>query len=199
MKKRRQRKIIYEMRHTAISLNPSYYECSFERVEIELSAHGITPCDGAPCGWQKQIDSGDVLLFFRTQWPRNRKGVQVSRWITAPPYLLSPIVFSMMHEGEIEAFEENVGYDVAWDTIAEIEWEVFVPFVEKIVSDSLEAMLKLPKVEGGDYVTCYGDVRWIPRQFLSAMLKKGRLQTNDDWKQLVEFDAHMQRLKEQDS
>lgn len=187
------------MRHTAISLNPSYYECSFERLKMELSAQDITLSDGAPCAWQKQSDSGDVLLFFRTQWPHNREGIQVSRWITAPPYPSSPIVFSMMHEGEIEAFEENVGSDVAWDAIAEIKWEVFVPFVEKIVSDSLETMLKFPKVEGGDYVTCHGDFRWIPRQYLSAMLKKGTLQTNEDWKQLVEFNAHIQRLKEQDS
>ena len=76
---------------------------------------------------------------------------------------------------------------------------MFVSFVEKIVSNSLETMLKLPKVKGNDYVTCYGDFRWIPRQFLSVMLKKGMLQTNDDWKQLVGFNAHIQRLKEQNS
>ena len=179
-KRRKKRKVDLlpsEIRHTAITVNPSY--CNISAVRLDsllppLPDDSFTFMSGY-CAWQQQ-DSGDIFMFFRTRWVGNRQGLHIHRYLDAAPSFYSPVVFGMTHESEMKRFDEQLGYDVTWSAILEIGWDSFSELVSLMLSESLTGLLNTPEVTGRDHITCSGDVRWIPSPYREAIRQLGENQ-----------------------
>lgn len=121
-----------EIRQTAVTLNRNYVNITPLRLEHMLpplpdadepdTSTMMTlgmPNMSAYCSWQLQEESGNLFLFFRTLWQR-RWGIHLHRLLAAPPPLYSPLVFVLIHDGEMPNFYDKLGHDVQWERLLEI-------------------------------------------------------------------------------
>lgn len=169
-KRRKKRKQVHQyhaIRHTAVTLNPTYIDMTPVRLEALLPALPEMSFLQAYCGWQKHSVSGNVFVFFRTRWATDRGGIHIHKYLETAPASYSSVVFGMTHAKESPDFEERLGYDVTWEQILDIEWHAFCELITQLITDSLNMLLEKSKVN--DKVTYSGDVRWIPKPYRSAI------------------------------
>ena len=184
MSKRRKRKQSNTaVQKVVVSLNPQYYQGLPDSLSLVLpTPENPTPNCSIPFIWQKQRDSGDCLVFFKTRW-RDRDSLAVFTDHAGQ----SPTVFAVMPEESYEDrtdFMRKLGYDICWDRIIELDWDVFKRFVFQASASSIYNLLEQTSENEIDNPLHFtGSLLWLPKTLRDIVSSSGNF--TSDWSGLL--------------
>ena len=169
VKKRKQKKSRAAIQKVAVSLNPQYFR------GLPDALRSLPPpktLNETYFIWQQQADSGDFIVFFKTRW-HDREYMSIS----APHPGRSATVFSVMPESAFSdrsEFMDKLGYDIAWDRIIDIDWNVFKRFVIKASERSIHGLLEQTSENNVNLPLLFsGSLLWLSRELRSSVLAVG--------------------------
>ena len=174
VKKRKQKKSRAAIQRVAVSLNPQYFG------ELPEALKNLPPPKSANETYfiyQRQADSGDFIVFFKTRW-QDREYMNIS----APQPGKSATVFSVMPESAFldrSEFMDTLGYDIAWEKIIDIDWDVFKRFVITASETSIHGLLAYTSENDVNLPLLFsGTLLWLPRELRESVFAVGNFDTN---------------------
>lgn len=169
VKKRKPKKSRAAIQRVAVSLNPQYFRGLPEALMILPPPKTLNETYFI---WQQQADSGDFIVFFKTRW-RDREYMSIS----SPHPGRSPTVFSVMPESvfsDRSEFMDKLGYDIPWEKIIDIDWDVFKRFVITASEKSIHGLLDQTSEDDVDTPLLFsGSLLWLSRELRSSVFAVG--------------------------
>ena len=173
-KKRKHKKSRAAIQKVAVSLNPQYFRGLPEALMILPPPKTLNETYFI---WQQQADSGDFIVFFKTRW-QDREYMSIS----APHPGRSATVFSVMPESAFSdrsEFMDTLGYDIPWEKIIDIDWDVFKRFVITASETSIHGLLEHTSENDVDLPLLFsGSLLWLPRELRCSVFAVGNFDAN---------------------
>ena len=172
--KRKRKKSRAAIQKVAVSLNPQYFRGLPEALMILPPPKTLNETYFI---WQQQADSGDFIVFFKTRW-QDREYMSIS----APEPGKSSTVFSVMPESvfpDPSDFMDKLGYDIPWEKIIDIDWDVFKRFVITASETSIHGLLEQTSKDNVDKPLLFsGSLLWLSRELRSSVFAAGNFDAN---------------------
>ena len=172
MRKRRNRKPKPPTQKAVVSLNPQYYQGLPDSLQMVLPPP--KSADDFPFIWQEQHDSGHYLVFFNVSGWQGMDYMTIFTESESRP----DTIFSIIGESHFEKpcdFMTKMGYDIPYEKIKGIDYNVFKRFVSVSSGASVKGILN--KSSGFGFkeppLAFAGTLLWLPKEIRDSVSATG--------------------------